>query len=116
MKANFLLKQNEVNDRIRGILIAWLIEIHYKFKLIPETLYLCCNIIDRYCEKKQIAKDNFQLIGVAAMFVACKYEEIYPPEIKDFIFVSDKSYTRKQILEYENDILMTLDFNMTICS
>lgn len=79
---------------MRAILISWLIEVHLKFKLLPETLFVTINLIDRYSEKKQILKLNYQLVGVTAMLIASKYEEIYAPEIRDFIFITDKAYTR----------------------
>lgn len=50
------------------------------------------------------------------MLIACKYEEIYAPEIRDFIYMTDKAYSKEQILNLETDILKTLDFNMTVPS
>lgn len=90
---------------MRTILVGWLIEVHLKFKLLPETLFLTVNLIDRYCEKKQINRINFQLVGVTSMLIASKYEEIYAPEIRDFVYITDKAYTKEQILAQENDIL-----------
>jgi cyclin B len=75
--------------------------VHYKLKLLPETLFLTINLIDRYTEVKNIERGKYQLIGVAAMLIASKYEEIYAPEIHDFIFITDKAYARQEILEKE---------------
>ena len=108
--------QQDVNKKMRVILIGWLIEVHLKFKLLPETLFLTVNLIDRYCEKKQVIRTSFQLLGVTAMLVASKYEEIYAPEIRDFVYITDKAYTKEQILEMEYDLLRTLDFNLTVPS
>jgi len=83
---------------MRKILVGWLIEVHLKFKLLPETLYLTVNLIDRYCERKHINRANYQLVGVTAMLIASKYEEIYAPEIRDFVYITDKAYTKEQIL------------------
>lgn len=44
-------KQNDINEKMRGILVDWVIEVHLRFKLLPETLFLTVNLIDRYCEK-----------------------------------------------------------------
>jgi len=71
-------------------LVEWLIEVHLKFKLLPETLFLTINLIDRYCMVKQVLRNEYQLLGVTAMLIASKYEEIYPPEIRDFVHITDK--------------------------
>ena len=82
-------KQIDINEKMRGILVDWLIEVHLRFNLMPETLFLTINIIDRYLEKVQIRRTRLQLVAVAALLIACKYEEIYIPEMKDFVFISD---------------------------
>jgi cyclin B len=98
---------------MRQILVDWLVEVHLKFKLLPETLFLTVNLIDRFTKFKQVKRNDYQLLGVTAMLVACKYEEIYAPEIRDFIYMTDKAYSKEQILLMERDILQTLDFNIT---
>jgi cyclin B len=99
---------------MRAILVDWLIEVHYKFKLMPETLFLTVNLIDRYLEKCDVIRTKLQLVGVTAMLIACKYEEIYAPEVRDFVYITDKAYTREEILAMEFSMLSTLDFN--VCS
>ena len=91
---NYMSHQPEINDKMRSILIDWLIEVHLKFKLLPETLFITVSIIDRYLEKQKVAKSKLQLVGVTALFIASKYEEIYPPEIKDFVFITDNAYSK----------------------
>lgn len=91
---------------MRSILIDWLVEVHYKFKLVPETLYLTVNLIDRYLSIQQVKRDKLQLVGVTCMFIACKYEEIYPPIVKDFVCITDKAYTKEEILELESKVLV----------
>jgi len=78
---------------MRAILIDWLTDVHLKFKLKPETLFLTVNIIDRYLERVTITRDKLQLVGVSSMFISTKYEEIYSPELSDFAFVTDHAYT-----------------------
>nr|GFB39174.1 G2/mitotic-specific cyclin-2-like [Tanacetum cinerariifolium] len=68
--------QTDITERMRGILIDWLVEVHYKFELMEETLYLTVNLIDRFLERQPIARKKLQLVGVTAMLLACKYEEI----------------------------------------
>ena len=65
--------QNDIDPRMRSILIDWMIDVHLKFKLLPETLYLTVHIIDKYLENVQIDRSKLQLVGVTAMFMASKY-------------------------------------------
>ncbi len=97
---------------MRAILIDWLVEVHLKFKLVPESLYLTVNLIDRYLELEQVNRQRLQLVGVTAMLIACKYEEIYPPIVKDFVYITDNAYSKEEILEMERRMLQTLDFDI----
>jgi len=101
---------------MRAILVDWLVDVHIKFKLVPETLFLTVNLIDRFLERVQITRQKLQLVGVAAMLIASKYEEIYPPEVKDFVYVTDRAYTKEDILDMEGKILSTLQFHLTFTS
>ena len=105
--------QKYINEKMRTILLDWLIDVHSKFKLVDETLFLTINIIDRYLSKQSINKKYFQLLGITAMFIASKYEDIYPPEIKEFIFMTDNAYTPEELIKLESDILDKIEFNMT---
>ena len=73
-------KQTDINAKMRSILFDWLVEVHLKFKLVQETLFMTCGLIDRYLEKEKVMRDRLQLVGIAAMFIASKYEEIFSPE------------------------------------
>jgi hypothetical protein len=99
---------------MRRVLIDWLVDVHLNFKLLPETLFICINLTDRYIQLKQIPRKNYQLVGVTALFIASKYEEIYPPYMKDFRFITDNAYSIDQIKDMENLILHTLDFDVMI--
>ncbi|KAF3312246.1 G2/mitotic-specific cyclin [Orbilia oligospora] len=105
--------QDELQWKMRGILVDWLIEVHTRFRLLPETLYLTVNIIDRFLGLKQVGLDKLQLVGVAAMWVAAKYEEVYSPSIKNFIYVSDGGYVEDELLRAERYILTTLDYDLS---
>ena len=83
---------------MRAILIDWLIDVHIKFKLWPETLFLTIHLIDRLCEFTKVKKSEMQLVGISAMLIAAKYEEIYPPEIKDFTYITDRAYSKQDVL------------------
>ena len=107
-------EQQEINSAMRAILIDWLVVVHTKYRLLPETLYLCVNIIDRYLSRASVHRQRLQLLGVTALFVACKYEEIYPPEVKDCVYITDRAFTRQDVLDMESDIVMVLNFKMTV--
>ena len=111
---NFMSKQPHINFKMRSILIDWLVEVHLKFKLMPETLYLTVNLIDRFLERKIVARQRLQLVGVTCMLLASKYEEIYFPEVRDFVYITDRAYTRHQILQMESLVLNTLGFELTV--
>jgi len=115
-KTLYMEHQPQITDRMRGILIDWIIEVHFQFKLKTESLFLTINLIDRYLEKSMVTKENLQLVGVSAMLIACKYEEIWPPQIRDYIHMCDKAYTKDQIIEMELCMLSELDFNVDFVS
>ncbi|KAH1065013.1 hypothetical protein J1N35_030000 [Gossypium stocksii] len=111
---NYMEQQYDINQRMRGILIDWLIEVHYKFELMEETLYLTINLIDRFLAVKQIARKKLQLVGVTAMLLACKYEEVSVPVIEDLVLISDKAYSRQEVLDMEKLMINTLQFNLSV--
>ena len=77
---------------------------------MPETFYICVSTIDRYLMKKSITKYQLQLLGITCLFLAAKYEEIYPPEFSKFLKVTENAYTKSQIVAMEKEILKVLDF------
>ncbi|WOK96788.1 G2/mitotic-specific cyclin S13-7-like isoform X1 [Canna indica] len=112
---DYMDSQVEINAKMRAILVDWLIEVHHKFELTPESLYLTMYIIDRYLSMEVVLRRELQLAGVAAMLIASKYEEIWAPEVvNDFICISDRAYTREQILGMEKGILNKLEWNLTV--
>ena len=78
----YMDRQEDITARMRAILIDWLVEVHLKFKLEPPTLYLMVHLIDQYCTHNQVQRSKLQLVGITALLIACKYEEIYPPEVR----------------------------------
>ena len=82
--------------------------------MVPETLYLTVNVLDRYLSLKQVRRSKLQLVGVSALLIASKYEEIYPPELRDLVYITDRAYNKQEILQMENDIINTLSWNMTV--
>jgi len=115
-KSAYMDSQRDINAKMREILVDWLSEVHLKFKLRPETMYLTVNLIDRFLSLRAVSRTKLQLVGCTAMLIASKYEEIYAPEVRDFVYISDKAYTRDQILMMESIMLNTLQFNLTVPS
>lgn len=113
-RPDYMSTQGDINEKMRAILIDWLIEVHYKFELMDETLFLTVNIIDRFLEKEVVPRKKLQLVGMTAMLLACKYEEVSVPVVEDLVIISDRAYTKGQVLEMEKSILDTLEFNMSV--
>jgi len=111
---NYMLRQTDINVKMREILVDWLVEVHLKFKLQAETLYVTVNLIDRFLERRAVSRTKLQLVGCTAMLIAAKYEEIYAPEVRDFVYISDQAYTKDQILAMESIMLNTLGFYITV--
>lgn len=105
--------QPELSPTMRMIVVDWLVEVHAKFRLDPTTLHLCIHIFDRYLSNEEVSRSQVQLVAVTSLLLASKYEEIYPPMIKDCVYVTDKAYSRKDILQMESKILIKLNFNIS---
>jgi cyclin B len=110
----YMQQQTDINEKMRAVLIDWLSEVHLKFKLFPETIFLTVNLIDLYLSKKPILKNHLQLCGVAALLIACKYEEIFCPDLSDLVYITDKAYNKEEIIFMEKEILITLNYQITM--
>jgi len=104
--------QKEINLQMRSILVDWIIDVHYKFGFTDETLFMTIFTIDRYISIKQISRIKFQLLGITAMLLACKHEEINVPKIEDFIYITDNAYNKDEVTHMEKDILNALNFEL----
>ena len=110
---DYMTRQPDINTKMRSILVDWLVDVSIKFKLTPQILFLTVNLIDRYLAVKEVTKLELQLLGVTALMIQCKYEEVYPPQLKDFVAVCDNAYSKEDILNMEAEILNALEFNLT---
>lgn len=113
-KAGYMRKQPDITYAMRTILVDWLVEVAEEYRLHTETLYLAVNYIDRFLSFMSVVRSKLQLVGTAAMFVAAKYEEIYPPDVGEFVYITDDTYTKRQVTRMEILILKVLDFDMSI--
>jgi len=111
---DFMSQQKDVNARMRTVLVDWLVEVHRKFKLLPNTYFLGINLLDRYLTKKQLHRRKLQLCGCTCLWIASKYHEIYAPEMDDFVYISDNAFNDQELMRMEIDILKTLSFTLTV--
>ena len=105
--------QTEIRDTSRAFLLEWIIDVHRKFRLQPESLYVTQLIIDQYLSKVKIQKSQLHLLGVSTLMIATKYEEIYPPELRELLAISENKFTKDQVLKMEKEILLELGFVLT---
>lgn len=110
---DYMDNQTELEWKMRGILVDWLLEVHTRFRLLPETLFLAVNIIDRFLSCKVVQLDRLQLVGVTAMFIASKYEEVLSPHVQNFVHVADDGFSDTEILSAERFVLSSLDYDLS---
>ena len=111
---NYFKLQTEINSKMRIILIDWLFEVNNKLKFREETFYTTIYIIDAYLSKKFIQRKKFQLLGVTALYIATKLNEIFSGSVKDYVFMTDRAYNESDIITMESDICKTLNFNFLV--
>ncbi|KAI8147578.1 cyclin-like protein [Fennellomyces sp. T-0311] len=109
---NYVNSHTEISWKMRGVLVDWVIEIHYIFQLLPETLFLAVNIIDRFLSKRVVALSKLQLVGIAALFIATKFEEVSSPRLKDFIWMTDRSLKEEDLMKAERFVVQVLEFKL----
>jgi G2/mitotic-specific cyclin 1/2 len=110
---NYIDTQHEIKWPMRAILVDWLIDVHAKFALLPETLFLAINIVDRFLSLRVVSLAKLQLVGITAMFVAAKYEEIMAPSVTAFIYMSDGGYSVEEVLKAERYLMGVLEFDLS---
>ncbi|KAF2486774.1 cyclin-like protein [Neohortaea acidophila] len=110
---DYMDDQAELEWKMRGILVDWLLEVHTRFRLLPETLFLAVNIIDRFLSCKVVQLERLQLVGVTAMFIASKYEEVLSPHVQNFVHVADDGFPESEILSAERFVLTSLDYDLS---
>lgn len=108
----YMRKQRDISHSMRSILVDWLVEVAEEYRLQPQTLYIAVGYIDRFLSEMSVQRGKLQLVGVTCMLLAAKYEEIYPPAIDEFVYITDHTYTKDQILKMEHLVLKVLRFDM----
>lgn len=108
----YMDSQTEVQWSMRSVLMDWLVQVHHRFQLLPETLFLCVNYIDRFLSCKVVSINKLQLVGATAILVASKYEEIQCPTVNEIQYMVEGSYTVDEILKAERFMLSMLQFEL----
>lgn len=110
----FMTRQSDINSKMRSILIDWLVDVHFKYNMHAQTLHIAIHLIDRHLSKMlSVPRQRLQLVGITSLFIAAKYEEIYPPEAKDFVRITDNAYTKEELFAMEVDILSSVGYRVT---
>ncbi|KAL2271057.1 hypothetical protein VTJ83DRAFT_428 [Remersonia thermophila] len=112
--ANLIDMQREIQWFMRPYLIDFLIEAHSAFSLLPETLFLTVNLLDRYCSKRVVYKQHYQLVGCAALLIAAKYgdKKDRVPQINELNNMCCGLYDAGMFTQMEMHVLNTLDWNI----
>ncbi|KAJ4376291.1 B-type cyclin [Neocucurbitaria cava] len=114
MKPNstYMDHQAEIQWSMRSVLMDWLVQVHNRFTLLPETLFLAVNYVDRFLSCKVVSLGKLQLVGATALFVAAKYEEINCPSVQEIVYMVDGAYTADEVLKAERFMLSMLQFEL----
>ncbi|KAK8111297.1 G2/mitotic-specific cyclin-4 [Apiospora kogelbergensis] len=107
---HYMDSQTEIQWSMRGVLMDWVVQVHGRFGLLPETLFLTANYIDRFLSLKVVSLGKLQLVGATAIFIAAKYEEINCPSVQEIVYMVDSGYTVDEILKAERFMLSMLQF------
>lgn len=110
--AHYMDNQAEIQWSMRAVLMDWIVQVHHRFNLLPETLFLCVNYIDRFLSCKVVSLGKLQLVGATAIFIAAKYEEIDCPSVQEIVYMVDGGYTIDEILKAERFMLSMLQFEL----
>ncbi|CAK5268555.1 unnamed protein product [Mycena citricolor] len=111
--SNYMDHQNEITWAMRQTLVDWLLQVHLRYHMLPETLWIAVNIVDRFLTQRTVSLIKLQLVGVTAMFIAAKYEEILAPSVEEFVFMTENGYSKEEILKGERIMLQTLEFRVS---
>ena len=109
---NYMDHQTECQWSMRAVLMDWLVQVHARFQLLPETLFLSVNYIDRFLSCKVVSLAKLQLVGATAIFLASKYEEVNCPSISEVVYMVDNGYSQEEILKAERFMLSMLAFEL----
>lgn len=107
-------QQPEIRWSMRPCLVDFLVEIHFTFRLRPETLYLTLNIIDRYVSRRIVYVKHYQLVGCAALWIAAKFEDAKErvPTVQDLAQICRETYDESAFIQMEGHVLATIQWTL----
>lgn len=108
----YMDQQAEIQWSMRAVLMDWIVQVHARFNLLPETLFLTVNYIDRFLSCKVVSLGKLQLVGATAIFIAAKYEEVQCPTINEIVYMVDGGYSADELLKAERFMLSMLQFEL----
>ncbi|EDW83806.1 uncharacterized protein Dwil_GK13804 [Drosophila willistoni] len=108
----YMGRQKDITHKMRSLLIDWLVDVNEQYEMNTETLYLTVSYIDRFLSLAAVGISNLQLVGIAAMSIASKLEEIYAPDVASFVAITDNTYTKRQMIQMEKIMLNVLNFDL----
>ncbi|XP_026726704.1 G2/mitotic-specific cyclin-B3 isoform X2 [Trichoplusia ni] len=119
---DYLQRMKGITSWMRALLVDWMVEVQESFELNHETLYLAVKLVDLFLtrssktqpEKDHLTKEELQLLGASALFIASKFDERIPPLVDDFLYICDGAYTLSQLLKMEMNILRVVDFDLGV--
>lgn len=119
---DYLQRMKGITSWMRALLVDWMVEVQESFELNHETLYLAVKLVDLFLtrssktlsEKDHLSKEELQLLGASALFIASKFDERIPPLVDDFLYICDGAYTLSQLLNMEMSILRVVDFDLGV--
>jgi G2/mitotic-specific cyclin 1/2 len=97
---------------MRSELVEWLMSIHTMCRMHPETLHLTVNILDRFLSLRQVDVGQLQLMGMAALWIASKYEEKMTFSVELLVYVCDGAYSMQEIVQAERYMLQVLEYGI----
>ena len=109
-KYGYMANQPEINEIMRAILIDWIIDVHLRFNLRQDTLFMTIWLIDTYLSFAFIQRDKLQLLGITCLLISGKSHEIYYPQHNKLLEMTDNAYIKEEMLTMENEILKKLNF------
>lgn len=109
---SYMRSQTDITDKMRKVVIAWLVEVHLRFGVSTDTFFLAINVMDRFLSLRLCPRNKLQLIAITSLMIACKFEEIDQPVIGDFVYICSDSFKQKEILKSEEVILQALQYNL----
>jgi hypothetical protein len=107
-----IFHEKDITFAMRSLLVDWVIATHEKLNLCDDTLHLCIFIIDQFLNERSISTNKLQLVGVTALFIASKIEEVVVPDLSSFSHMTDNQFSDVEIKKAEKYMLYTLDYNI----